>query len=139
MDTTVIVTRFRKLDGYLQSLRQMQNVALDEYLDDDNIQTIVERKLQLAIQVCMDVANYLIGQLGIAAPEVPENVFQALGRESIIDKELAAHMAGMVRFRNILVHDYLEIDANIVHRNLSKDLSDFDEFARQIAGRFLQE
>jgi uncharacterized protein YutE (UPF0331/DUF86 family) len=117
----------------------MQNVALDEYLDDDNIQTIVERKLQLAIQVCMDVANYLIGQLGIAAPEVPENVFQALGRESIIDKELAAHMAGMVRFRNILVHDYLEIDASIVYRNLSQELSDFDEFARQIAGRFLQE
>jgi uncharacterized protein YutE (UPF0331/DUF86 family) len=37
----------------------MQDVPLDEYLDDDNIRTIVERKLQLAIQVCMDVANYL--------------------------------------------------------------------------------
>ena len=49
MDTRVIVMRLQKLDGYLRSLRQMQNVTLDEYLDDDNIQTIVERKLQLAI------------------------------------------------------------------------------------------
>jgi uncharacterized protein YutE (UPF0331/DUF86 family) len=120
-------------------LQQMQDVALDEYLDDDNIQTIVERKLQLAIQVCMDVANYLIGQLGLAAPDAPENVFQALGREGIIDKELASHMAGMVRFRNILVHDYLEIDARIVYSSLAENLKDFDEYARQIAGRFLEQ
>lgn len=52
----------RKLDSYLRTLRQMQAVPLDEYLDDDNIQTIVERKLQLAIQACMDIASYLIGQ-----------------------------------------------------------------------------
>lgn len=137
MDTTVIVTRFRKLDGYLRSLRQMQDVPLAEFLDDDNIQTIVERKLQLAIQVCMDVANYLIGQLGLAAPDAPENVFQALGREGIIDRTLASHLAGMVRFRNILVHDYLEINAQIVYRLLAEDLKDFDEFAQQIAIRFL--
>ncbi len=115
----------------------MQNVALDEYLDDDNIQTIVERKLQLAIQVCMDVANYLIGQLGLTAPDAPENVFQLLGREGVIDRELARRMAGMVRFRNILVHDYLEIDAHIVYGNLAEHLDDFDEFSRQITERFL--
>ncbi|MGQ9491208.1 MAG: hypothetical protein ACUVS6_10990 [Anaerolineae bacterium] len=46
MDTTVIAMRLQKLDGYLRSLRQMQDVPLDEYLEDDNIQAIVERRLQ---------------------------------------------------------------------------------------------
>ena len=46
MDTTAVATRLRKLDSYLRTLRQMQAVPLDEYLNDDNIQTIVERKLQ---------------------------------------------------------------------------------------------
>jgi uncharacterized protein YutE (UPF0331/DUF86 family) len=61
VDTRVIVMRLRKLDDYLRSLRQAQTVPLEEYLDDDGIQTYVERKLQLAIQVCMDIGNYLIG------------------------------------------------------------------------------
>lgn len=115
----------------------MQVVPLDEYLDDDNIQAIVERRLQLAVQVCMDIANYLIGQLGLAIPEEPENAFAVLGRESIIDRGLARRMVGMVRFRNILVHDYLEIDSRIVHENLTEELGDFDRFAQEIVARFL--
>lgn len=139
MDTTVIAMRLQKLDGYLRSLRQMRDVSLDEYLDDDNIQAIVERRLQLAIQVCIDIGNYLIGQLGISAPDEQENVFLVLGREGILSPDLAKRMVGMVRFRNILVHDYLEIDSNIVYHNLADNLDDFDQFAQQIIARFLPE
>jgi len=46
-------------------------------------------------------------------------------------------MADMVRFRNILVHDYLEIDAVIVHTHLAGELDDFDQFAQEIATQFL--
>jgi len=133
----VIATRLRKLNDYLRSLRQMQAVSMDEYLDDDNIQTIVERKLQLAIQVCMDIGSYLIGQLGLTAPDEPENVFVVLGREGIINRDLARRMVGMVRFRNILVHDYLEIDSHIVYHNLAGELDDFDQFSQEIIARFL--
>ena len=127
----------QKLDAYLRSLRQVQTVPLDEYLDDDGIQTYVERKLQLAIQVCMDIGNYLIGQLGLAVPDEPENVFAVLGREGIIDRELARRMMGMVRFRNILVHDYLDIDSQIVYHNLTDELGDFDQFSQAVVKRFL--
>ena len=137
MDTRVIAMRLQKLDGYLRSLRQMQVVPIDEYLDDDNVQTIVERKLQLAIQVCMDIGNYLIGQLGLPVPDEQENVFAVLGREGVIERDLARRMVGMVRFRNILVHDYLEIDSYIVYRNLKDELEDFDQFTQAIIGQFL--
>ena len=33
---------------------------MDEYLADDNIQIIVERKLRPAIQACVDIASYPI-------------------------------------------------------------------------------
>lgn len=115
----------------------MQAVPLDEYLSDDNIQTIVERKLQLAIQACMDIASYLIGQLGMAAPDEPHNVFAVLGQEGVIGHGLAGRMVGMVRFRNILVHDYLAIDSTIVHDNLTGELEDFDQFSQEIILRFL--
>ena len=139
MDTRAIAMRLQKLDGYLRSLRQVQTVPLEEYLDDDSIQTYVERKLQLAIQVCMDVGNYLIGQLGLNVPDEQENVFAVLGREGILDPGLARRMVGMVRFRNILVHDYLDIDSHIVYRNLTGELEDFDQFAQTVVVRFLSD
>jgi uncharacterized protein YutE (UPF0331/DUF86 family) len=137
VDTTAIAMRLQKLDSYLRTLRQMQTVPLTEYERDDNIQTIVERKLQLAIQACMDIASYLIGQLGLAAPDEPHYVFGVLGQEGVISRDLASRMVGMVRFRNILVHDYLDIDAVIVHRSLKGELEDFDQFSQEIIERFL--
>ena len=137
VDTTVITMRLQKLDGYVRTLRQMQAVPLDEYLNDDNIQTIVERKLQLSIQVCMHIGSYLIGQLGLAVPHQPQNIFAVLGHEGVISSPLARRMVGMVRFRNILVHDYLEIDAHIVYHNLTGELDDFDQFSQEIIARFL--
>lgn len=126
-----------KLDGYVRHLRQLQHAPLAEYLDDENLQAIVERRLQLAIQVCMDIANYLIAQLGLISPDEPENIFVLLGQEAIIAPDLAQRMKGMVRFRNILVHDYLDIDHTIVYSSLTAELSDFDQFAQAIIARFL--
>jgi uncharacterized protein YutE (UPF0331/DUF86 family) len=131
-DTKVVETRLRKLDDYQRSLRQLQQVNLDEYLGDDNIQTIVERKLQLSIQVCIDIASYLLAHLGLRPPDELRNVFETLGEEGIIPPELAARMAGMIAFRNILVHGYLDVNPRIVHSHLTTRLGDFDDFARAI-------
>jgi uncharacterized protein YutE (UPF0331/DUF86 family) len=70
-------------------------------------------------------------------PDEAENVFAVLGREGVIYRDLARHMVSMVRFRNILVHDYLDIDSQIVYHNLTDELGDFDLFAQTILDRFL--
>lgn len=118
-------------------MHDLKQVPLDEYLGDENLQAVVERRLQLSIQVCMDIAGYLIAQLGLRSPEEPENIFVVLGREQILAADLADRMVGMVRFRNILVHDYLEIDSAIVHIHLADELNDFAQFAQTITTKFL--
>jgi len=135
-DIEVIVTRLQKLDIYVRHLRQLANVTLDEYLQNEDLQAIVERRLQLAIQVCVDLANYLIAHHGLRVPDAQDNVFTILGEEGIISSDLARCMAGMVRFRNILVHNYLEIDSAIVHKLLTTRLGDFDEFGQAMLRLF---
>ena len=136
MDLRVIATRLQKLDKYVRSLRRWETIPKETYLQDEDIQAIVERRLQLAIQICIDIANYLIAHHGLSAPEGVDNVFAVLGKAGVIPQPLAKRMVGMVRFRNILVHDYLEIDDEIVHRLLTTRLNDFDEFSQIIIHLF---
>jgi len=135
-DIEVIATRLQRLDVYLQRLRQLTNIPLDEYLQNEDIQAVVERRLQLAIQVCIDLANYLIAHHGLRVPDAQDNVFIILGEEKVIPSDPARRMAGMVRFHNILVHDYLEIDSAIVHKLLTTRLGDFDEFGQAMLRLF---
>lgn len=132
MDPKVIEARLKKLDGYCSSLLRFESLPLAEYSQSDDIQTIVERKLQLCIQACIDIANYLISRERLQIPDEEGNIFVVLEGEGIIGKELAQRMKGIVNFRNILVHEYLEIDNELVHRNLTQNLQDFNEFAQAI-------
>ncbi len=43
----------------------------------------------------------------------------------------------MVRFRNILVHDYLDINSAIVYAHLTDEINDFEQFAQEIGTTFL--
>jgi len=132
MDKNVIEARLKKLDDYQKSLQRFQGLSLTEYREDDDVQTIVERKLQLAIQTCIDISNYIIARKNLHIPDEEENIFQVLAQNGIMKDSLAERMKGMVNFRNILVHEYMEIDSELVHQNLSQNLQDFDEFARSI-------
>lgn len=111
---------------------RFDGLSLADYSQSDDIQTIIERKLQLGIQTCIDITNYLISRKRLRIPDEEGNIFVVLSEEGIIGKELAKRMKGMVNFRNILVHEYLEIDNELVHRNLTQNLHDFNEFAQGI-------
>lgn len=132
MDLKVIEARLKKLDGYYGSLLRFDGLSLAYYSQSDDIQTIVERKLQLCIQTCIDITNYLVSRKRLRIPDEEGNIFVVLSEEGIIGKELAERMKGMVNFRNILVHAYLEINNELVHRNLTQNLNDFNEFAQAI-------
>ena len=53
--------------------------------------------------------------------------------ENIIDSVLKTKMSGMVGFRNIIAHDYEEINYGIVVDVLNNGLADIEEFLGRIA------
>jgi uncharacterized protein YutE (UPF0331/DUF86 family) len=55
----------------------------------------------------------------------------------VLSPELGARLAGIAGFRNILVHDYLQIDRGIVYQKLHEGVADLESFATEIV-QFLQ-
>jgi len=75
LDKSVIMARLASLDRYVSRLRRFESISLEAYLSDYDTQAIVERNLQLAIQVCMDIANYIIARGRLTFPADQENIF----------------------------------------------------------------
>lgn len=110
----------------------MQRISVKEYQRNQDYQDITERNFQVAIQICIDIANYIIASANLTVPDDASNIFVTLGKSNIIQKQLAKKIKNMVGFRNILVHDYLEIEPQQVYDMLQHDLSHFDDFAEAI-------
>jgi uncharacterized protein YutE (UPF0331/DUF86 family) len=60
------------------------------------------------------------------------DTFKILHENSVIDSELLDIMEKMAKFRNIVVHQYEEVDSEIVVLILKKYLGDFERFKEAI-------
>lgn len=109
---------------------------LDEFLSNHQIYSTVERDMELAITCIMDIGNHIISAMDLPEPETYADIPLILGNEGIIPKDLARKLAGAVRFRNILAHEYMDIDRRLVYKHLQTGLDDLVEFIYVIAGFF---
>ena len=85
-----------------------------------------------AIEACVDVAQHICATEGWGPPADNGDAVRLLGEHEVLMAELAVSMRKAVGFRNVLVHDYIEVDDSIVADRL-KSLGDLEEFVRQVA------
>lgn len=62
-----------------------------------------------------------------------KGLFPALAQVGVLPEDFAQRLAGMAKFRNVLVHLYLEVDLRRLYRYLQENLDDFETFARYVA------
>ena len=128
VDKTLILRKLSSVSEYLDQLVEYRTVSVDVYASDWKIQRIVERTLQMMIELCADIAGHIISDSNYRIPKTYADAFRILGEQGILDESLSNKMEQMAKFRNIVVHQYDEVDAVIVVNILKKHLSDFDEY-----------
>ena len=82
----------------------------------------------------VDIASHIISRSGFREPRDNKDLFTILFENSIIGDLTCHSMIKMAKIRNIVVHDYAQIDPEIVIGILRKDFSDFKAFAKEIIG-----
>jgi uncharacterized protein YutE (UPF0331/DUF86 family) len=133
-----IVIRLEKLKLYRKYLEELLNkCGLADFKRDFVLRGALERYLQLAAEVSIDIGEIIISELELSAPMANRDVFEMLGEEKILTEDLSKSFVRLAGFRNVLVHDYLKLSLEKMYAYLQNDLGDFDKFIRSIA-KFLK-
>lgn len=113
--------------------KDFKKIPEAKLITDENLYASAERHLEVAIQACLDIANHIVAALGLERPKkAAGEAFLSLAKENILNQNLAQIMKKVVGYRNILVHEYLEIERHQTYLNIQEGLKDLVEFARQI-------
>jgi uncharacterized protein YutE (UPF0331/DUF86 family) len=107
---------------------EYRDITVERYREDWKTQRIVERTLQMAIEACIDVASHVLAERGLRAPSTYAETFEILVQAGLMSASLGRVMAEMTGFRNLIVHEYAQIDAEAVVRILRGRLEDFRAF-----------
>lgn len=125
VDKELILRKLAEIEEYLEQIKEFKEISLEQYSNDWKVQRIVERTLQMLIESCTDIAAHIISDRGYRVPKTYVDTFRVLYENGILTNSLFKTMEKIVKFRNILVHHYDRIDAEIMIGILKKDLDDF--------------
>jgi len=132
VDQRLIGRKLAQLDTYLQQIGDFSTLSLSRYRKDWKTQRIVERTLQILIEVCIDIANHIIADRQMRLPTGYADTFKVLLEERVIGKRLGESLEKMAKFRNVIVHQYETIDPTIVVSILHRNLGDFEKYKKAV-------
>lgn len=130
VDREIFSRRLATLHGYLGNLRAFQPTSEAEFRGSPAIHDLAERYLHLAMECILDLGNHFIADAGLTTPETNQDTFTRLEQAGAIPSDLAGRLRAWAGFRNILVHQYLDIDHGIAWNAIQKELGDLETFAR---------
>jgi uncharacterized protein YutE (UPF0331/DUF86 family) len=128
VDKTLILRKLAELEEYLGQIKEYAGITVNRYSKDWKAQRVVERTLQMMIEICADIAGHIISDKGYRVPATYADTFRVLYENGILNKDLFETMEKMAKFRNIIVHHYDKVDTEIVIGILKKDLKDFSAY-----------
>jgi len=131
VDSGVIDAKLRELSRRLRRVEAKRPASVKQLAADEDLQDILTRNLELAIQTCIDIAFHLCGARGVV-PTTAAAAFAQLAKLELIERSLAQRLQRAVGFRNVLVHEYVDADWKIVMRVIRTGTGDLAAFGKAV-------
>ena len=132
VDETRVARLLRSVTDDLAVLRAEAGAAPDRRADPLWLRG-VKYLFVTAIEGCVDVAQHVCSSEGWGPPRDNADALRLLGRHGVLPTDLSEQLARAVGFRNVLVHDYVDVDDTVVLARLD-DPSDLERFVSTVAG-----
>ncbi len=109
----------------------------EEYKADPSLSSFTHMdamilNIERACQAVIDAAMHLVAQKRLGVPKNSGDAFTLLYLAEIIDPKLVKKLKAMTGFRNIAVHQYQEIEKDILHHIAESGWKDFVEFCERV-------
>lgn len=129
VDEARVVALLRHLRRDVATLRDLG--AHRDAMDDVRLGAM-KYAFVTAIEGCARVAQHIGASEGWRPPANNADALVVLGEQGVLGTDLASRLARAVGFRNILVHQYRDVDDEQVLANLEY-LGDLDDFVSGIS------
>jgi len=128
----VVSKKVNAIRYHLERIQAFGKISLEEFLKDKDAKDIVCHNLFIVLQNIIDICSHIISDGNMEEPAYVSQMAEILSREKVIRKELERPLKNMMGFRNIIAHQYGDLDFNTVHVIVQNDLPDIYAFLEDI-------
>ncbi|MEI6221916.1 MAG: DUF86 domain-containing protein [bacterium] len=133
ISTSMVENKIAAIQRDLSELMRFKDLSLDLVASSYDTHKVIERVIEVVINEAIDINQHLIvesglGQLGFNFRES----FLLLAKIGVYSQDFADRIAPSVGLRNILVHQYRDLDETLFYQAMQDCLRDYTEYCRHI-------
>lgn len=115
----------------LAKLTELSEFSIHEIAKDYVKQAAVERILERVITRAIDINSHIVAEAGgkdTSPPKEYRETFLRLAELGIFPRDFAENIAKSIGTRNMLVHEYNNVDYNQIYQSLGDCLRDYEQY-----------
>jgi uncharacterized protein YutE (UPF0331/DUF86 family) len=132
VDRDFLVQVAVNLNRVADELDKHAHISADDLATDLTLCWAVQHGLQVGISLILQAAQHILTRRFGALPESYEASLAELRANKVISATLYRRLRGAGGFRNVLVHEYMEVDLRRVARYAQRAPKIFRDFAREL-------
>jgi len=128
-----LLEKLKHLELNVKTLAEMKDtLTFEEIEQNKRYEWEIRYGLFESIQIVIDISCKIVLTYNLGNPKEYKGCIQLLQKHRYLSKELSKKVISMVGLRNLLVHEYVQIDNKKLYEYLNF-LDDFITFANEIA------
>lgn len=103
-----------------------------EFINNRVPRRSIEKTVELIADAIVDVAMIIISAKGFEKPIEACESITVINKREILSEKLSVNIKNLIRFRNLLVHQYAKIDEKREYHDISENHEDMIDFIKEI-------
>lgn len=136
VEADVVRRKLLEINEAVSHLRAWLPVGVERLETDQQLRWAVERGLQVAAEALFDAGAHVLAAEFQEAVDEYRQIPKRLLARGVLSAATTERLKGLAGFRNVLVHEYVDIDPTRLVTGLDR-LGDFDAFVGDVE-RWLQ-
>ena len=128
----ILERKLYQIEKSLHKIKTYESMNYDEFISHPVARDVVEYNLFIIINCMVDVVNHIVADDGLGEIDMLSDGFRILIDYGYWTQQQAAVYIKMVAFRNMIAHQYTDVDANVVYNILREKLADISSFKQQV-------
>jgi len=116
--------KIQDIKTYLEQLSKIKPNTFEEYEKDFKTKAACERYFEKIAEAVIDLALLIIKEKDLQTPEEENEAFEILEKENIMNSNLTKKLKGMKGMRNIIAHQYSDVNDELMYAAISKEIED---------------
>ncbi|MFW9989012.1 MAG: DUF86 domain-containing protein [Candidatus Odinarchaeota archaeon] len=132
MELDRIREKFLTSKKYLNKLKTIIAESHENLENNLDLQLISERIFEVLSQLFLDICTHIISNSSEDPPESYTDCMKKLGKIGVIQPKTTEKTISLIKMRNIIVHQYGDINYRLLLEGLRELDKDFPQFEKEI-------